>query len=124
MNTYTQFTGTAGRSDPMETASLTLAVVAMISCFFPYISLPCGAVAIIFATLSRGGQMQYGTKALTGMILGITALSVTIVLYTAVFAFIYTEYGSIEAFMKAYSEMTGVDYNDLMQQIMPSTQFP
>ncbi len=81
-------------------------------------------MAIIFATLSRGGQMQYGTKALTGMILGITALSVTIVLYASAFAFIYVEYGSIEAFLKAYSEMSGMDYNDLMQQIMPSTQFP
>lgn len=124
MNTYTQFPNTAEAVNPMETASMTLALIALVSCLFPYISLPCGALSIILATLSRGGQMQYGTKALAGIIIGTVALSATILLYTTTFIFIFAEYGSIEAFLKEYAKLSGMDYNDLMQQIMPSTQFP
>lgn len=123
MNTYSQVHNTNGHSEPMETASLTLAGIALISCFFPYLSLPCGALAIIFATLSRGGQMQYGTKAQAGLIIGITALIITFVLYAFTFAFIYFVYGSVDAFMDAYSKMSGMNYQELMEQFMPSTQF-
>lgn len=123
MNTYSQSHNTNRHSESMEAASMTLAVISLISCFFPYLSLPCGALAIIFATLSRGGQMQYGAKAQAGLIVGITALTITFVLYAATFAFIYIVYGSVDAFMDAYSKMSGMDYQDFIQQLMPSTQF-
>lgn len=111
-------------SEHMEIASLTLSIIAMVSCTCLYLSIPCGALAIIFASLSRGGQMRYGTKAQIGMILGILALVFTTVLYAASFAAVLYQYGSIDEFLKAYSDMSGLDYNELMQELMPSTQIP
>jgi len=110
------------RNERMEIASLTLAIIAMVSCVCLYLSIPCAALSIIFASLSRGGEMQYGTKAQVGLILGIISLTLTITLYAVSFGAALYQYGSIEGILKAYSEMSELDYNDLMQQLMPSTQ--
>ena len=110
------------RSKRMEIAALTLGIIALVSCTCLYLSIPCGALAIIFASLSRGGGMSYGSKAQMGMILGILALVFTITLYAVFFGAALYQYGSIEGILKAYSEMYNMDYNDLIQQLMPSTQ--
>ena len=62
------------RSARMEAASLILGSIALLSCTCLYLAVPCGALAVIFATLSRGGMMSYTSKAQIGMILGIMAL--------------------------------------------------
>lgn len=108
------------RSQPMEYASLILGIVALVCCTCLYLSLPCGAVAIILATLSRGGGMTYGSKAQAGLILGIFALSFTILLYGVSFAALLYQYGSIEGILEAYSEMAGMDYDQLLQELYPS----
>lgn len=72
--------------------------------------------AIILASLSRGGQIRYGAKAQVGLILGIIGIVLTAVIYISAFAFTLHEYGSIEGILKAYSDMTGIDYNQLLQQ--------
>lgn len=110
---------TSRGSERMEIASLVLGILAVSSCLCLYLSIPCGALAVILASLSRGGQMQYGSKAQVGMILGIIGLAFTILIYGASFAFALHEYGSIEGILKAYSEMNGMDYEDLMQQLYP-----
>lgn len=107
----------------MEVAALTLAIIAMVSCVCLYLSIPCAALAIIFASLSRGGEMQYSTMAQIGLILGIIALVLTITLYAASFGVVLYQYGSIEEFLKAYPDTSESNFNDLMQQLMPSTQF-
>lgn len=106
------------RSPRMEAAALILGVIAVLSCTCLYLSIPCGALAVIFASLSRGGTMSYTSKAQIGMILGIVALVVTIVIYGSVVGYALYEYGSIEAFLDAYANMQGMDYNELMQQFM------
>lgn len=106
-------------SERMEIASLTLGIIAVSSCLCLYLSIPCGALAVILANLSRGGQMQYGSKAQVGLILGIIGLAFTIVIYGSSFAIALHEYGSIEGILKAYSEMSGMDYEELMQQLYP-----
>ena len=52
------------------------------------------------------------------MILGIMALVAAIGLYTSVLGYAIHQYGSIDGFLKAYSDMQGVDYNELMEQFM------
>ena len=47
------------RSARMEAASLILGSIALLSCTCLYLAVPCGALAVIFATLSRGGMMSY-----------------------------------------------------------------
>ena len=58
-------------SDRMEIAAMTLGIISIVSCTCLYLAIPCGALAIILASLSRGGQMRYGAKAQVGLILGI-----------------------------------------------------
>ncbi len=107
------------RSERMEATAMTLGLIAILSCTCLYVSIPCGALAIIFASLSRGGGMTYGARAQLGLILGIVAVSVTIFLYGVSFAIALLEYGSVEGILKASSDMAGMDYNELMQQLMP-----
>ena len=76
------------------------------------------AAGVIFATLSRGGMMSYTSKAQIGMILGIMALVAAIGLYASVLGYAIHQYGSIDGFLKAYSDMQGMDYNELMKQFM------
>lgn len=107
------------RSERMEAAAMTLGLIAILSCTCLYIAIPCGALAIIFASLSRGGGMTYGARAQLGMILGIVAVAFTLFLYGVSFAVALHEYGSIEGILKASAEMAGMDYQELMQQLMP-----
>lgn len=106
------------RSPHMEAASLILGVIAVLSCTCIYLSIPCGALAIIFSSLSRGGTMSYTSRAQIGMILGIVALVGTVVVYGSVIYVAIHQYGSIENMLKAYSDMQGMNYNELMQQLM------
>ena len=103
-------------SDRMEIAAMTLGIISIVSCTCLYLAIPCGALAIILASLSRGGQMRYGAKAQVGLILGILGIVLTAVIYISAFAFTLHEYGSLEGILKAYSDMTGIDYNQLLQQ--------
>ncbi len=98
-------------SDRMEIAAMTLGIISIVSCTCLYLAIPCGALAIILASLSRGGQIRYGAKAQVGII-GIVLTAVIISIYL----FMLYEYGSIEGIFKAYSDMTGIDYNQLLQQ--------
>ena len=103
----------------METAAMILGIVSLTTCSCLYISIVCGALAIIFASLSRGGGMTYGARAQLGLILGIIGLSATIILYGLSFAVALQQYGSIEGILKASADMAGMDYNEMMQQLMP-----
>ena len=98
-------------SDRMEIAAMTLGIISIVSCTCLYLAIPCGALAIILASLSRGGQIRYGAKAQVGII-GIVLTAVIISIYL----FMLYESGSIESIFKAYSDMTGIDYNQLLQQ--------
>lgn len=111
--------GSNRRSERMEVTAMTLGLIAILSCTCLYISIPCGALAIILASLSRGGGMTYGARAQLGLIFGIIGLAATIILY-GTFAVVLHEYGSIESILRASAEMSGMDYQELMQQLMPS----
>lgn len=104
-------------SERMAIASMTLGMIALIGCTCLYLSIPCGALAIILATLSRGGDMHYTGKAQMGIILGASAIILTVLIYAGSFALALMQYGSIDGILKAYSDMSGLDYNDLIQQL-------
>lgn len=112
--------GSNRRSERMEVTAMTLGLIAILSCTCLYISIPCGALAIILASLSRGGGMTYGARAQLGLIFGIIGLAATIILYGISFVVALHQYGSIEGLLKASADMAGMDYQELMQQLMPS----
>jgi hypothetical protein len=118
-----QFYPTPDRRSPsMETASLVLGIVAISTCSCIYISIVCGALAIIFALLSRGGETTMGSKAKIGLGLGIAGLVFTLVFYTAAFAFAYNYYGGLDGLLRTYCDMYGLDYQEMFGDYAPLLQ--
>lgn len=109
------------RSHSMEPASLILGTIAVVTCSCLYISITCGALAVILGLLSKGGEHSMGGKAKAGVTLGILGLVFTIALIIASFAFVISYYGSLEGMLQAYCEMTGMDYNELYQMLFSTS---
>lgn len=96
-----------------ELAAWAFAIASLFSCLFFYISYICGALAIVFALLSRGGQMQFSKKSKAALILGIFAIIfTTVITITAVYITIQ-EYGSLENVLREYCNMLGYDFEEL-----------
>ena len=97
----------------METAAMILGIVSLTTCSCLYISIVCGALAIILALLSKGGENTMGTHAKIGLALGIAGLVLTILLYALAFAVAIETYGSLEGILRAYCDMYGFDFEEL-----------
>ena len=65
-------------------ASMVLGIIAVLSCFFWFITIPCSILAIVFSVIGKkkGGKRM----ATAGLILGITALVLFTLLITAIIA--------------------------------------
>lgn len=96
-----------------ETASLILGLISVVMCSCLYVSIICGALAIIFASLSRGGKMELDSKAKAGLILGIIGIVVTVLFYVYAFYIMLQEYGSLEGVLREACEMAGYDFDEL-----------
>ena len=95
----------------MAVASLIMGILAFVlgCCVYPaYIF---GALAIILALLSRGGERTCSGMARAGMILGILAIILITLLLVFSFLAVLKEYGSFENYMRAVY--------DMMEQIYP-----
>ena len=93
-----------------EAASMALGIGAILSCTCFYGAYIMGALAILFALLSRGGQMKMSSKAKLGLILGIGAIILTTVVTIGAFFIALEEYGSIEGILREGSQMMGIDF--------------
>ncbi|MBO5258826.1 MAG: DUF4190 domain-containing protein [Agathobacter sp.] len=105
------------RSRSMETASLVLGLISFTTCTCLYISLACGALAILLGILSKGGELTMSNRAQAGVIMGILGLVFTVVVYAASFAIAISAYGSIEGILQAYCEMYGIDYTEFYNSL-------
>lgn len=101
------------RSAGMETAAFVLGIVSLATCACIYTSVVCGALAIMFALLSKGGATSMSSRARYALILGLIGLIATIIMYTTTFAYAIHTYGSIENLLKEYCNLTGMDFNEL-----------
>lgn len=99
-----------------EAASMFLGTAALVTCTCFYGSYIFGALAILFALLSRGGQMKMSSKAKLGLILGIVAIVLSTLVTVAAFAFALNEYGSMEGIIREYCELYGYDYEEFMSE--------
>lgn len=102
-------------SQRMETLSLIMGVIALVTMCTVYPTLICGSLGIVFALLSRGGEFSMQSRAKVGLALSVVALGIIIamVVYTLVVAQIY--FGGIENMMREMYQMMGLDYDALMQ---------
>ena len=104
------------RSRNMEVAALVLSIIAIASCSCIYVSIICGSLAMIFALLSKGGATSMSSMAMTSFWIAFAAVVITLIIYIGSFAAMLHEYGSIEGILKEYQNLTGIDYNELLQQ--------
>ena len=91
----------------MEVASLVLGIISISTCTCLYTGIICGALAVMFALLSRGGQLRLSPRANIGLWLGIVA---TGALYIFAYVFAISQYGSLENLLRAYCDMYGIDF--------------
>lgn len=107
--------------NPMATGAVVLGVISLFTCLIFYISIPCGALAVLLAILSRGENKLPG-KSKTGIVcgaigmclsLGITLASVWTVLTNA----------QLRAYMERYLQYyLGDSSFDLDRELV--TMFP
>ena len=105
------------RSQEMETASLVLGIIAIASCTCLNVSIICGSLSMLFALLSKGGASSMSSRAMFCFVLGLVSVLITICFYTVLIVYMLHEYGSLSGILNAYSDMIGIDYNDLIEQI-------
>ena len=101
-----------------ETFSWVFAVAAVFSALFFYTSYIFAALAIVFALLSRGGQMKMSRKSKFSLAVGVFAIIFTTVLTIAAVYITIQEYGSIENVLREYCNMYGYDFEELYGEML------
>ncbi len=113
---YQQPTRNDRHSRRMETWSIVMGIISLSMLCMVYPSIICGALGIVFALLSRGGEIQLSNRAKAGLTMSISALAMVVFffIYTIVFANLY--YGGLENMLRESCEMMGLDYDVLFGQ--------
>lgn len=104
---FTQVPAKSGNS--FETASLILAIAAMLSSTMIWFAYIFGALAILFAILSKADRNKMHVKARTATVIAVLAMLVSTVLTIQAVSMILEEYGSFESYLIEYSQMLGID---------------
>lgn len=112
-NNYENRNNNINSSNAMEVAALVLGIISISTCTCLYTGIICGALAAIFASLSRGNHEKMSPRAKAAFWLGIAGLSLTAILYAVAYIFALSQYGSLEGLLRAYCEMYGIDYDSM-----------
>ncbi len=93
------------RSLPMTTAAIVLSVIAAstVCCF--YSAFLCGILGIIFALLSKGGERTMSKNAKAALCVSAVSAVMSVLLLAGSFVMLIAQYGSFEAFWKAYMDL-------------------
>ncbi|MCM1256479.1 MAG: DUF4190 domain-containing protein [Roseburia sp.] len=106
------------RSPGMATASLVLGIVSLVSSACIYAAMPCGALGMILALLSRGGTRKMDNQATVGLALSVCGLAFTILFTGFSFLLTYKMYGGWDGIMREYMNLYGVDTLEELYQIL------
>ena len=101
------------KANGFETAALVCGFISIVTCTCIYGAYLFGALGILFALLSRGGQMKMSSKARLGLILGVIGLVVTTVFNIVAFYIALEQFGSIEGILREYCRMSGLDFEEI-----------
>ncbi len=102
------------RSLWMENASFVCGLIAVSCVCAVYPAFVAGSLGIVFALLSRGGEMTLTGKSRAGLIMGSVGLAIVLLLMTYVIIVAYVYFGGIEEMMEFMYERMELDYNRLM----------
>ena len=102
---------TSNRSYSMSNASLIMGILAIVTPYLVFTPLLFGSSAIATGLLSRGSDSTVNTRAKTGIVLGIIALIILLLLMIGAITMLSDTYGGMDAFMEYYentmNEYTG-----------------
>ena len=101
------------RGNMMESVATSLGTTSIILSSCLYVSIPCGALAILFALLSRGEKMTLSAQARNGLLLGITGIVVTVAFYAYALYTGIQDAGSLENLLRETCETMGYDFETL-----------
>ncbi len=88
--------------NPMATAAVVLGVISLITCLVFYISVPCGAMAVLLAILSRGRNPMPG-KGKTGLVCGLIGMILSVVI-TLSSVWVVLSNAQMRAYMESYMQ--------------------
>ncbi len=93
------------RSAGMSVASLIIGILGLVMscCIYPPIIF--GSLAIIFALLSRGGEMHMNSYAKAGLILGIIAIICGILFFIYSVLTLLLQFGGIEGYLQYIEDL-------------------
>ena len=97
-------------ANTFETMAWILAIASILSCLTFYGSYILGSLAILFALLSRGAQIHLSTKSKRAILLGVTAIILTTIIFAVSFYFAIQEFGNLEGIVREYCRMYGYDF--------------
>lgn len=100
-----QYRPQARPQDVMLTASVVLSVIAIATTCCVYSSIICGSLGIILALLSRGQKKQLSSQGRLSVMMGTAAILISVLATVMMFVVTIREYGSLENFLKAYSDI-------------------
>lgn len=105
--------------DAMITASIILSIIALMTTCCIYSSLVCGSLSIVLALLARGRQKKLTPQGKLAVTISIIAIALAMIATVAIFIITIREYGSLENFLKAYSELaeslTGMSLSEMLE---------
>lgn len=104
------------RSSTMAGASLFCGIASIIFCSTFYLALPCGALAVIFAVLSRIGSGMPG-RSKTGIICGCCGMAATVIVTVIAVRYALTN-PQMRAYVERYIQTYTGDFDfDLEEQL-------
>ena len=109
-NPYTTQPQKRVRPNTFELAAFGLAITSILSCSVIYMAYLFAGLAILFALLSRGAQMQFSPKAKQALLIGIAGIILSTIVFISSFLYLLEVYGSLEGILRAGSEMMGIDF--------------
>ena len=119
--------GNQPKPNCMETFALSLGILSIVTCSCCYLSLPMGAIAILLALLSRGGNMKLGSKAKLAITVGVIGIVITLIMYAVCFYITLTNLEMFEKILREYCEQMELDFEMLygdMFQYLDSLNIP
>jgi uncharacterized membrane protein YqhA len=93
-------------SSGLATASIVMGTIAIATSCCIYSAIVASALSIIFALLSKGGEMTLDGKGKAGLILGIVGLVLTIIIAVVLIAWTIHYYGSFDKLLDYYNKLS------------------
>ena len=105
-------------SESMALAAMVLGMISLTACSCIYLSVVCGALGIILALLSKGGECEMNARARTGLALSSAGLILSIIAYTVSFFILLSQYGGIDGLLQEYMHFYNADTIEELYQIL------